>query len=77
MPKHHGLNQRQLHQVRNALAATAEPARQARIELLAHERRLAAMGERAYGLTDKEVARMWRTAPPRMPVAARVPGTYQ
>ena len=52
-----------------AFSETAEPARQARIELLAHERRLAAMVERAYGLTDEEIALMWRTAPPRMPLA--------
>ena len=37
------------------LKGVAEPARQARIELLAHERSLAAMVERAYGLTDEEV----------------------
>jgi hypothetical protein len=37
-------------------------------ELLAHERALAAMVERAYGLTPEEIALMWRTAPPRMPL---------
>ena len=39
------------------------------MELLAHERSLAAMVERAYGLTEAEVALLWRTAPPRMPVS--------
>ncbi len=69
LPKREGLTPTQLRQLREAFAETAEPARQARIELLAHERSLAAMVERAYGLTDEEVALMWRTAPPRMPLA--------
>ena len=68
LPKREGLTPSQLRQLREAFADTAEPARQARIELLAHERSLAAMVERAYGLTDEEVALMWRTAPPRMPL---------
>ncbi len=69
LPKRQGLSPTQLRQLREAFSETAEPARQARIELLAHERRLAAMVERAYGLTDEEIALMWRTAPPRMPLA--------
>jgi hypothetical protein len=69
LPKRRGLTPTQLSQLREAFSETAEPARQARIELLAHERRLAAMVERAYGLTDEEIALMWRTAPPRMPLA--------
>jgi hypothetical protein len=39
------------------------------MQLLAHERSLAAMVERAYGLTRDEIALMWRTAPPRMPLS--------
>ena len=35
-----------------------------------HERRLAALVEQAYGLTEEERALMWRTAPPRMPLVA-------
>ncbi|MEE4212620.1 MAG: Eco57I restriction-modification methylase domain-containing protein [Parvularcula sp.] len=68
LPKRQSLGPTQLRQLRDAFAETAEPARHARIELLAHERKLAAMVERAYGLTDEEVALMWRTAPPRMPL---------
>ena len=68
LPKRQGLTPTQLRQLRDAFAETAEPARLARIQLQAHERRLAAMVERAYGLTDEEVALMWRTAPPRMPL---------
>lgn len=69
LPKRQGLTPTQLRQLRDAFAETAEPARQARVELAAHERSLAAMVERAYGLTDEEVALMWRTAPPRMPLS--------
>lgn len=68
LPKREGLSPTQLRQMRDAFAETAEPARLARIQLQAHERRLAAMVERAYGLTDEEVTLMWRTAPPRMPL---------
>lgn len=69
LPKRQGLTPTQLRQLRDGFAETAEPARQARIELLAHERSLAAMVVSAYGLTEAEVALMWRTAPPRMPVS--------
>lgn len=69
LPKRQGLTPAQLRQLRDAFAETAEPARAARIELLGHERKLATMVERAYGLTDEEVALMWRTAPPRMPLS--------
>ena len=66
LPRRQSLTPTQLRQLRDAFAETAEPARTARGELLAHERALAAMVERAYGLTPEEVALMWRTAPPRM-----------
>ena len=68
LPRRQSLTPTQLRQLRDAFAETAEPARTARGELLAHERALAAMVERAYGLTEDEVALMWRTAPPRMPL---------
>ncbi|MEQ1651810.1 MAG: hypothetical protein ABL897_04920, partial [Hyphomicrobium sp.] len=68
LPRRQSLTPTQLRQLRDAFADTAEPARAARRELLAHERALAAMVERAYGLTSEEVALMWRTAPPRMPL---------
>lgn len=68
LPRRQSLTPTQLRQLRDAFAETAEPARTARGELLAHERTLAAMVERAYGLTEEEVALMWRTAPPRMPL---------
>ncbi len=68
LPRRQSLTPTQLRQLRDAFAETAEPARTARGELLAHERALAAMVERAYGLTDEDIALMWRTAPPRMPL---------
>lgn len=68
LPRRQSLTPAQLRQLRDAFAETAEPARTARDELLAHERALAGMVERAYGLTEEEVALMWRTAPPRMPL---------
>ena len=68
LPKRQRLTPTQLRQLRDAFAETAESARAARAELFAHERKLATMVERAYGLTDEEVALMWRTAPPRMPL---------
>ena len=68
LPRRQALTPTQLRQLRDAFAETAEPARAARGELLAHERALAAMVARAYGLTDDEIALMWRTAPPRMPL---------
>ena len=68
LPRRQSLTPTQLRQLRDAFAETAEPTRTARGELLAHERALAAMVERAYGLTEDEVAPMWRTAPPRMPL---------
>ena len=68
LPRRQVLTPTQLRQLREAFAETAEPARAARAQLLGHERRLAAMVERAYGLSDDEIALMWRTAPPRMPL---------
>lgn len=68
LPRRQSLTPTQLRQLRDAFVEIAEPARTARGELLAHERALAAMVERAYGLTEEEVALMWRTAPPRMPL---------
>jgi hypothetical protein len=68
LPRHHSLSPSQLRQLYDAFAETAEPARTARGALIHHERDLARMVERAYGLTPEEVSLMWRTAPPRMPL---------
>jgi hypothetical protein len=50
-----------------------QPAREARSRILAVERRLADIVNQAYGLTDEDVALMWKTAPPRMPFLERGP----
>ncbi len=39
-------------------------------EALVLERRLSDLVNEAYGLTPGEVALMWQTAPPRMPLTA-------
>ncbi len=47
---------------------TLIPARNAAASILALERKLSDLVNAAYGLTPDEVALMWRTAPPRMPL---------
>jgi hypothetical protein len=49
---------------------TIEPARALAAESLALERQVSDLVNEAYGLTPEEVALMWETAPPRMPLAA-------
>jgi len=48
--------------------ATIEPARRDYAEVQRLEREIAALVNRAYGLTEADVELMWRTAPPRMPI---------
>lgn len=48
---------------------TIEPARRRLVEAAALERRLNDLVNAAYGLTADDVALMWATAPPRMPIA--------
>jgi diketogulonate reductase-like aldo/keto reductase len=47
---------------------TFEPARALAAETLALERTLGDRVKQAYGLTPAEIALMWKTAPPRMPI---------
>jgi hypothetical protein len=47
---------------------TIEPARALAAETLTLERTLSDLVNQAYGLTPAEIAMMWRTAPPRMPI---------
>jgi hypothetical protein len=49
-------------------ATTLTPAREATAEVLTLDRELSALVNAAYGLSKEEVALMWRTAPPRMPL---------
>lgn len=49
-------------------AATIAPMARRLAEAAALERRLDALVTAAYGLTPEDVALLWRTAPPRMPL---------
>ena len=57
-----------LKSLREEHACTIEPARTQAAEALQRERQLSDLVNEAYGLTPDEVAPMWETAPPRMPV---------
>lgn len=46
-----------------------EPARTRATEAQQLERRLSDLVNQAYGLTPEEIALLWETAPPRMPIA--------
>lgn len=50
-------------------ATTVLPMQAKAREAQALERRLSDLVNEAYGLTPEEVALMWETAPPRMPIA--------
>jgi flagellar biosynthesis regulator FlbT len=50
-----------------------EHARTQATEALQLERQLSDVVNEAYGLTPDEVALLWQTAPPRMPLAAQLP----
>ena len=69
LPRRAGLSPSRLAQLRAAFADTAEPARVMRASALGDERALSDIVNRAYGLTPEDIALMWRTAPPRMPLA--------
>ena len=58
-----------LRALRDEHAATIASAQRRRAETRQLERRLADLVHAAYGLTAEEVELMWRTAPPRMPLA--------
>jgi hypothetical protein len=73
LPKRAGITPTRLAQLRAAFADTAEPARAARAAALGDERTLSDIVNRAYGLTPEDIALMWRTAPPRMPLASPMP----
>lgn len=68
LPKREAFGPLRLARIRDTFTEVAEPARAARTAALGHEHTLSALVNRAYGLSDEEVALMWRTAPPRMPV---------
>jgi hypothetical protein len=58
-----------LRSLREEYARSIEPLRPLGAEVVALERQISDLVNSAYGLTPEEVALMWRTAPPRMPIA--------
>lgn len=55
---------------RDEYTRTIEPARKLGAEAATLEHRLGDLVNEAYGLSLNEIALMWKTAPPRMPVKA-------
>jgi hypothetical protein len=60
-----------LHSLRDEHTRTIEPARALAAETLTLERTLSDLINQAYALTPAEIALMWQTAPPRMPLPPR------
>ena len=58
-----------LHDLRNGYTARVIPLRDSAAEARALEGRISDLVNDAYGLTQAEVEVLWRTAPPRMPLA--------
>lgn len=56
--------------LRNEYARSIEPARAIAVEALILDNQISTLVNDAYGLTPEEVALIWQTAPPRMPIAA-------
>jgi hypothetical protein len=54
--------------LRDEYTRTLEPARTLAAETLQLERTLNDLVNQAYALTPEEIALMWQTAPPRMPI---------
>jgi SAM-dependent methyltransferase len=62
------LSSASLHALRDEYTRTIEPARAIAAETLTTERTLSDLVNQAYSLTPAEIALMWQTAPPRMPI---------
>ena len=57
-----------VHGLREEYTRTIEPARALAAETLTLERTLSDLVNQAYALTPADIALMWQTAPPRMPI---------
>jgi hypothetical protein len=68
LPKTRKWSAAEIARLKQEYADTLIPARNAAADVLALERKLSDLVNAAYGLTPDEVALMWRTAPPRMPL---------
>jgi hypothetical protein len=73
LPKKTGLSSPQVKALREEYARAIEPARMLAAEARGLEIQVHDLVNEAYGLTPEEVALMWDTAPPRMPIP-RPPG---
>jgi hypothetical protein len=56
--------------LRDEYARSLEPARKLAAEAVKREHEISDLVNAAYGLTPDEIALMWSTAPPRMPISA-------
>ena len=62
-----------LKSLRDEHAQTIEPARKLAAEAMKLENEASSLVNEAYGLTPEEIALMWQTAPPRMPIRGPQP----
>ena len=62
-----------LQALRDEYTRTLDPARALAAETLTLERTLSDLVNQAYDLTPAEIALMWQTAPPRMPITPVCP----
>ncbi|WP_232314972.1 Eco57I restriction-modification methylase domain-containing protein [Picosynechococcus sp. PCC 7003] len=69
-PKGSSLSIAQNKELTNAYNEYAPQIQQRKAEILAHEIRVSDLVNQAYQLTPEEIALMWKTAPPRMPIPA-------
>ena len=58
-----------VHALRDEYTRTIDPARALAVETLTLERTLSDLVNQAYALTPAEIALLWQTAPPRMPIS--------
>jgi hypothetical protein len=68
LPKSRKWSAAELARLKQEYADALVPARDAAADILAVERKISDLVNAAYGLTPDEVALVWRTAPPRMPL---------
>lgn len=68
LPRSRALSTAEITRLKSEHAVTLAPAGHLADEALALERKLSDLVNAAYGLTPEEVALMWATAPPRMPL---------
>jgi hypothetical protein len=60
--------------LRDEYARSLEPARKLAADALKLEHKISDLVNAAYGLTPDEIALLWATAPPRMPISAPAGG---